>query len=162
MRFKTFRNVVMIPSGLLAGLLVVGGFALMCRSCGSRSGPEAAKTTQPATANTPQTTVRPLVSDAGSLTRDQLIADYLSSRPRATGGKIKDALPRESFKVNIYADNGSAVWNRLKIDLDRDEKWDEKWDLENGQPAKRHVSTKDNEVYDLEYRWQGGGWVEKK
>jgi hypothetical protein len=31
----------------------------------------------------------------------------------------------------------------------------------NGQPAKRHVSTKDDGAYDAGYRWQGGVWVRK-
>ena len=161
MRFTTFRNFVILPSGLLAGVLVIGGFVLLGRSCGSsRPEREAAGNPSPVTTET-QTAQRPLVSpDGGSNFRDKLIVDYLNSHRQATGDKLKDALPREAFKVNLYADNGSATWNRLKIDLDRDEKWDEKWDLENAQPVKRHVSTRDNEVYDQEFRWQGsrGGW----
>ena len=163
MRFTTFRNFVILPSGLLAGVLVIGGFVLLCRSCGSsRPEREAAHNPPPLTTDT-QTAPRPLVSaKGGSNFRDQLIVDYLNSHRQAAGDKIKDALPRESFKVNLFADNGSATWNRLKIDLDRDEKWDEKWDLENAQPLKRQVASRDDEVYDLEYRWQGGAWTEKK
>jgi hypothetical protein len=160
MRFKTFRNAVLIPAGVLAGLLFLGGFAMLYRSCQSAE-PEPETTQKTLPANTPAP--RPLVaSNGGNNFRDQLIVDYLNAHRQAAGDKIKDALPREAFKVNLYADNASPTWNRLKIDLDRDEKWDEKWDLENGQPVKRHVSTRDNEVYDLEFRWQAGGWTEKK
>jgi hypothetical protein len=150
----------LLPSGLLLGIAVLGGFVLLCRSCTSRPDPPTAArpfSSQPATTSPPAR--RPVAS--ASTNRDQLIVAYLNSHRRATGDKIKDALPRESFKVNIYADNGSSLWNRLKIDLDRDEKWDEKWDLENGQPAKRHVATNDDEQYNQEFRWQGGQWVEK-
>lgn len=158
MRFKTFRNVVLIPAGVLAGVLFLGGFAWLYRSC--QSAPAPPKAAPPKAATPAQ---RPLVSsNGGNNFRDQLIVDYLSSHRQATGDKVKDALPREAFKVNLYADNGSPTWTRLKVDLDRDEKWDEKWDLENGQPVKRHVSTRDNDVYDLEFRWQAGGWTEKK
>ena len=169
MRFTTFRNFVMLPAGLLLGLLVVGGFALLCRSCGStRTTPESAPpiAQRENTTTAPTTTQRPLagtpVAASDDPRRDKLIVDYLAAHPQAVGDKAKDVLPREAFKVSLYADNGSAAWNRLKIDYNRNEKWDEKWDLENGQPVKRHVASRDNEVYDKEYRWQGGLWVEKK
>jgi hypothetical protein len=160
MRFNTFRNLLAIPAALVVVGLCGGSFVLM-RSCGgggSGRAPRPLAAATPAVAATP----KPLAAGGNDARRDQLIVDYLNAHPQATGDKIKDAFPRESFKVNIYADNGSATWNRLKIDYNRNERWEEKWDLENGQPAKRHVSTRDNEIYDKQYRWQGGQWVEKK
>jgi hypothetical protein len=96
----------------------------------------------------------------GARPMDKLIVEFVSKTP-ATSDKIKDAFPRETFKVNLYHDAGTTGWNRLKIDLDRDEKWDEKWDFENGLPAKRHVSSADNDSYDQEFRWLGGQWEAK-
>jgi hypothetical protein len=91
-----------------------------------------------------------------------MIIDLLNRQPNATTDKIKDAFPKERFKVNVYRDGNGSTWTRLKVDLDRDEKDDEKWTLANGQPDKRQVSTRDDEQYDREYRWRGGQWVEKK
>lgn len=115
----------------------------------------------PRPAPTPAPTPAPdgVAADARPL--DQRIVSFLAANP-ATSDKIKDAFPGESAKVNLYRDAGQASWNRLKIDLDRDEKWDEKWDLENGQPAKRHVSPADDDNYTQEFRWRGGKWEEKK
>jgi hypothetical protein len=90
-----------------------------------------------------------------------MIIDLLNKQTTATGDKIKDAFPKERFKVNVYRDGSSSTWTRLKLDLDRDEKDDEKWTLSAGQPDKRQVSTRDDEQYDREYRWRGGQWVEK-
>ena len=108
--------------------------------------------TAPAGATQPQ---------GGQRREDQLIMNFLATRS-ATTDKVKDAFPRESFKVNFYRDEGSAGWTRIKIDYDRDGKDDEKWDLQDGQPNKRRVATRDDEQYDLEYRWRNSQWVEKK
>lgn len=52
---------------------------------------------------------------------------------QARGAKAKDALGRSSpWKVNLYDDNGDGRWERLKIDRDRDEKWDESWSFKEG------------------------------
>jgi hypothetical protein len=80
-----------------------------------------------------------------------------------TGDKVKDAIPGTA-KVNLYKDAGQAKVNRLKIDLDRDEKWDEKWDFEvegGEQKVKRHVAPADDEQYTEEYRLEGGAWKRK-
>ena len=81
-----------------------------------------------------------------------------------SGDKVKDALKGERVKVNLYKDAGKPGVNRLKIDLDRDEKWDEKWDFdEPGSRAKvkRHVAPQDDERYTDEYRLREGRWVRK-
>jgi hypothetical protein len=109
---------------------------------------------------TPSGDEKPPAGDATLRPVDKLVLEFL--KKPASGEKVKDAFPRETFKVNIYRDSGNATWNRLKIDLDRDEKDDEKWDLVDGQPAKRHVSSADDGKYDREYRWLAGRWQEKK
>ena len=154
MKYKTFRN-----------LITVGGVTLLLGVCGLSScllsGDSPQKTQNaPIVSSTP--TATPVQQNTGKRSADQAVVEYLNRQPNATGEKIKDAFPRESFKVNIYRDGNSPTWTRLKIDLDRDEKDDEKWTLSNGQPDKRQVSTRDDGNYDLEYRWRGGQWVEKK
>ena len=82
-----------------------------------------------------------------------------------SGEKVKDALPGKTFKVNLYQDAGKTRVNRLKIDLDRDDKWDEKWTFEEegGRvEVKRQIAPADDEQYIEEYRLRAGRWVRKK
>ena len=58
--------------------------------------------------------------------------------------KIKDGLGRSDPKVNVYAERGR--WARAKVDLDRDEKWDEKWWLKNNEIL-RATAPADDEQY---------------
>lgn len=161
MKYRTFRNLLTI--GGIAALLGLCGWCGSCyyfanknsQSRNYNSTVRSTPTPTPAPTSTP-------INTTGLRREDQLTIDYLNSHPSATTDKIKDAFPREPFKVNIYRDGTSPTWTRLKIDLDRDNKDDEKWTLANGQPDKRQVSTQDDEQYDKEYRWQGGKWVEKK
>ncbi len=159
MKYKTFRNLIL--AGGATAVLGGGGALLYTSTDGDAKQPAAV--TQAAPQTMPQAPVNASRSaDApttGAGRMEQLILETLS-RP-ATTDKIKDAFHRESFKVNFFRDSG-AQWTRLKIDLDRDEKWDEKWDLENGQPHKRFIATRDDENYDQEYRWRNGRWEVKK
>lgn len=171
MRFKTFRNFFLLPGGLLASLAFCGAIIFLAShiNCGgggdttsaSRQADRRTAQTAPASPVTPQPQ-RPAAPASSASGRDQAVIAVLESKRTQSGDKIKDALPRESYKVNVYRDGASPTWNRVKIDYDRDEKWDEKWDLEDGRPVKKQVSTADNDSYDREFRWQGGQWVEKK
>lgn len=80
------------------------------------------------------------------------------------GSKLKDPF-KSGPKVNIYHDAGEPIPNRAKVDLDRDGKWDEKWNFERlpeGLKVKRQVSTGDDgSFYDKDYRLREGKWVLK-
>jgi len=82
------------------------------------------------------------------------------ARAGIAGDRIKDATAGKPYKVSLYRDSGAAGVNRLKIDLDRDDKWDEKWTLE-GEVVKRQVAPADDEKYTREYRLRAGAWVAK-
>lgn len=170
MKYKTFRNFIFYPSCFVSVAALFGA----CWACNNHTSREEIKPAsaptasapakpggKPANAPAPSSSTSTAAQVATDRRVDQLIFDYLTTHANATTDKVKDAFPRESFKVNIYHDEGNASWNRLKVDLDRDEQDDEKWTLENGMPAKRQVSTRDDGTYDREYRWQGGKWVEK-
>jgi hypothetical protein len=174
-KYKTFRNFIFYPSCFLFVAALLGAYWVWhnpasreeftptpatARASDSKpfALPGAPNAAAPAAAS-PKTAAP--ARDATGRRVDQMIVDYLTAHANATTDKVKDAFPRESFKVNIYRDEGNATWNRLKVDLDRDEQDDEKWTLENGMPAKRQVSTSDDGTYDREYRWRGGKWVEK-
>lgn len=72
--------------------------------------------------------------------------------------KIKDAIKGRGFKVNLYQDSGKSAVNRAKVDLDRDDKWDEKWTFD-GANVSRKVSPNDDEDYTESSVWDGSQWV---
>lgn len=158
MKYKTFRNLVSLGGGAL--LLSICGLSSCLLGDKSAQSEKQVNNPPPLASTSPKANQSP-VNSAGR-SADQAVVEFLNRQPNATGDRIKDAFPRESFKVNIYRDGDSQTWTRLKIDLDRDEKDDEKWTLNNGQPDKRQVSTRDDGNYDREYRWRGAQWVEKK
>lgn len=60
--------------------------------------------------------------------------------------KVKDATPSRPYKVNLYAEGGKYV--RAKVDLNRNDKWDEKWSFDDkgGERIyKRQVSPSDDD-----------------
>jgi hypothetical protein len=149
-------------------------------SCGGSSEPTTTQTPEvakkldvpretPIPGNTganPTTTAAPTTTSSGNSTTssgrtiEQKILAQLGQP--ASGDKIKDAFPNESFKVNFYREASDKTWTRLKVDLNRNEKWDEKWDLADGQPKKRQVASKDDENYDQKFVWQNGKWEPEK
>ena len=170
-KFKTFRGL------LIGALCVVGGVGsiLLYSTCGgdppeqasATAAPDAAKTTTPTQkpAEKPVAgtgTTNPAPSGGGTELRlldKQTIERMQQGFP---GDKVKDAFKGPS-KVSLYKDPDGT--RRVKIDLDRDEKWDEKWTFETKDGAdkiKRQVATKDDENYDVEYRLDGGRWAVKK
>jgi hypothetical protein len=72
--------------------------------------------------------------------------------------KLKDVTSGKDYKVNVYQDAGKPTVNRAKIDLDRDEKWDEKITFEEGKIT-RQVAPADDEAYTQTFHWSGSGWV---
>ncbi|MDQ3816907.1 MAG: hypothetical protein M3362_04330 [Acidobacteriota bacterium] len=166
MRFKTFRNFILLPGSLILTAIVCGAFALLLSSASCGSGTATRSDSAPASRQS-QTTpaaspaAQPQRQATSPASRDEAILALLETKRNQPGDKIKDAFPRESYKVNIYRDAGSTTWSRVKIDYNRNERWDERWELEDGRPVKKQISSADNEVYDQEYRWQGGQWVRK-
>lgn len=168
MKFKTFRALVLGGLAIVAAAAAAGAY-VACRSDDAPSGggwrtapvhanpeprpatpspgrPATAGQPAPAAANDPLA-LRPL---------DRRVLDRV--KQGIAGDKVKDAFKSESYKVNLYREEGKV---RVKIDLDRDEKWDEKWDFESegGQEiVKRKVATRDDENYDQSYRLAGDRW----
>ena len=75
--------------------------------------------------------------------------------------KVKDATPSRPYKVNLYAEGGKYV--RAKVDLNRNDKWDEKWSFETEagrELVKRQVSpTDDDKTYSQKYILNHGVWA---
>jgi hypothetical protein len=74
--------------------------------------------------------------------------------------KIKDATKGEPFKINLYSDDNTR-FNRAKVDLDRDDKWDESWTFKSASDVERQVSPDDNEQFTEVFAVQNGQWVKK-
>lgn len=148
-KFTTFRNTV------IAGVVtLIGGIGWLIFSPSNAQ----VKPTVPTIINANSGSVAlPTSGDLRPVDRD--ILTFLTQP--ATGNKVKDAFSNQPYKVSFYRDSGNT-WNRLKIDLNRNGKWDEKWTLENGSLKKRQVSSLDNEQYDQQYRWRGARWEIKK
>lgn len=175
MRYKTFRSLVLVGA-------VFGGGALIW-TLGSREpkpaepvpaveprpvaapaavpeapGAEAPATAPPAAENA---LADPADPDALRPMDEEILARVDQN---ISGDKAKDAVRGRPWKVNLYRDAGQAGVNRLKVDLNRNEKWDEKWTIssEGGVRAvKRQVAPADDESYTVEYRLEGKRWVRK-
>ena len=89
---------------------------------------------------------------------DQVVSRHLGHNLGSS--KLKDVTKGLPYKVNVYQDDGNAVANRAKIDLDRDDQWDEKWTFKGGSIS-RKVAPNDDEDYTVEQDWQDGGWVDR-
>ncbi len=72
--------------------------------------------------------------------------------------KRKDVTQGRGYKVNLYQDAGEATMNRAKVDIDRDDLWDEKWTIR-GEEISLQIASSDDEVYDLTWQWNGAAWV---
>jgi hypothetical protein len=130
MKYRTFRNLVV--AGVLTSA-AVGVVALVKRSETAPSpSAELARALPSAAAEPPpgapahNRAIAALAAGADSL-RD-VDRDALALLARPVGAKIKDATAGKPYKINLYSDDGRR-WNRLKVDLDRDQRWDESWTI---------------------------------
>jgi hypothetical protein len=160
MKFKTFRGLVLAGGGAV----LVTGIVFAARSCGEAPAPLAtAKVPAPprAPSAAPPTLPPPVspVAAPGTLTAFER---QVVERARVALGsdKLKDAFPGAPIKVNLYQDAGQALPNRAKLDLDRDDKWDEKWTFEPGSGAvAREIAPADDENYTVSLTLVGERWV---
>lgn len=72
--------------------------------------------------------------------------------------KLKDVSKGRPYKINVYQDDGNPTANRAKVDLDRDDKWDEKWTFD-GPTVQRKIAPADDEDYTETVVWDGAAWV---
>ncbi len=74
--------------------------------------------------------------------------------------KVHDATKSKDtpYKINVYRDPGHTTVTRLRIDLDRDDRWDEKWTFD-GEAVRRLIAPADDEHYTQTFTWAGNGWA---
>ncbi len=160
LKYKTFRGLM---GGL--GLVAAGGAAwLLVRAC---SGSETADTPPKPLPAAGSSAVPAAGSSAGSAAgsstgpaKDLNARILIAAERRLSSDKMKDAIPGPA-KVNLYQDAGFQQVNRLKVDLDRDDRWDEKWTFDRASgEVKRQIAPADDEQYTVELFLQpGGGWA---
>ena len=143
MKYNAFRNIA-----CFVGLLGVVG--VLFYSCGGSSSSDSSTKTKGLTGVTNTT--------ANAISAQEIMQVFESSadgRP-----KLKDAFPRSTTKVNMYDDKATGKWTRAKVDYDRDEKDDEKWerDADTGQIT-RELSPKDDGVFGPKQAWTGSAFV---
>lgn len=160
---------------LLATVVVAGGIAGLYFACrGDDSGktvaskaPEAPQPqptptpTAPTRVTTPppvQPAADPVAPSQASNLRpvDQEVMKWVGKDLGSK--KLKDVTRGRPYKVNLYQDAGKSSVNRAKIDLDRDDKWDEKWTID-GPNVSRKVAPDDDENYTESSVWNGSDWV---
>jgi len=76
-----------------------------------------------------------------------------------SGDKVKDASHGKPYKINVYKDAGATTASRVKIDLNRNEKWDEKITFDKDGTITLERAPADDEKYTLAYHWNGTGWM---
>jgi hypothetical protein len=74
--------------------------------------------------------------------------------------KVKDATKGKAYKINLYSDDG-ARFNRAKVDLNRNDKWDESWTFGADGSVERKVAPADDEKYTETWTFAGGTWKKK-
>lgn len=179
MKYRTFRNIVSMVLFLALGGTCYGCYAWWQKSLADeefarrdaalREEAEAARRRKEDAARLAQrvaaaTTASAPVSGgpaawlSASGLRD-VDRDALTALQRPVTDKIKDAAKGKAWKINVYADDGQR-FNRLKIDLDRDEQDDETWTIFADGHIERKVSSKDNGSFDGAFRLEMSGWVD--
>ena len=150
LKLKTFRTLLFVGGALV---LIAGCLGIVWSFI---SGGDSYDHVEPP----PAPHLQPLAADGATAERrpvDQVIMEHLGRDLRMD--KKKDATPGQPYKVNIYQDAGHSQPNRAKVDLDRDDKWDEKWTID-GDEITRQVAPNDDEVYSQTFVWsETEGWV---
>lgn len=160
MRLRTFLllggTALVLGGGVFGAAVVSGVFAWRASSEVTAPVVPAPVAVAPV-ATAPRTAVvdASVPTAAGAREADTVVLDYLG-KPLGTDKK-KDVTSGRAYKVNVYQDAGQSVANRAKLDLDRDDKWDEKFTWKDGVIT-REVAPSDDEAYSARYTWTGGAW----
>ena len=80
-----------------------------------------------------------------------------------TGKNYKSYKKYADFIVDMRCDfsKGFSYWNRIKVDIDKDKNYDEKWTFNENGKIRKAVSTNDDELYDIEYELVNNTWIRR-
>lgn len=176
MKYKTFRNLVvgtaLVAVGGAAALILTrpdapssearGDPGIAVATSSPSSTPGTAASTSPASSTSTAASTPPASPSPASVPGLRPVdRDLLSLVARVpVQAKVKDATKGKGYKINLYSDAGRQ-WERAKVDLDRDEKWDEKWTWKDGTWERKVSSADDDSSYDQLYILGSAGWTRK-
>lgn len=106
------------------------------------------------------TTTAPAVTTTGGAGLRAVDNDMLALVKGPAQEKVKDATKGKPYKINLYSDDGQR-FNRAKVDLNRNDKWDESWTFKSDGTIERQVAPADDESYSEVYVVKDGAWVKK-
>jgi len=145
MAFLRYQTVRSLGLGALGAVAVAGIVVLATGGDDSPApAPVKAPATQPLASSptpTPPAPVAKGLDDAAIAAR--------ADQPANAGEKIKDAFKGNPIKVNLYEETQDRVYDRLKIDADRDDVWDQQWTRD----ASGHWKREDGRLF------VAGAWV---
>jgi len=164
MKLSHFVMIVVVLAG--AGIF---GLTQACKSSKSDDVPAPSEmkptppkpsttTTMTTTPTTPSTTTTTPSSDMAARPYDAEVIAW--SKRSISGDKMKDATKGKPYKLNLYKDSGMSTVNRAKIDLDRDDKFDEKYTFEATKITLQRAPA-DDESYTETFHWNGSGWTKE-
>lgn len=117
--------------------------------------------------NKPQASTQQAGTQTNELTTWQREVMEMQKQP-LTNGEVKSGSRkwvvngggmRAEFRSDL--DKGFDYWNRVKVDVNLNKRYEERWDFKKDGSIKRRVSPNDDENYTEEYRLQGERWVKK-
>lgn len=158
MKLRSF--LALVGAGLAVLALMGGGAVAYWQSTRPEPAPQPVHTPAPPVAEVPAVapappTPAPAVEPVGRPV-DQVVLGFVGTD--LGSAKRKDVTKGKPFKVNVYQDEGHSTANRAKVDLDRDDKWDEKFTFD-GDAVSRKVAPADDEDYTQVFVWSGSEWV---
>jgi hypothetical protein len=171
MRLSNFLILLVVLGGVGAS-----GLYFACRSSGDSSAetktddkpadmkpvlattpPEPAPTTPP----TPPPSSKKLESTDDLAARDY-DAEVIAWKDKTIAGdKQKDVSKGKPYKIDVYRDKGAKTVSRAKVDVNRNNKFDEKYTFGTGKITLERAPA-DDEKYNETYHWSGTGWVKAK
>lgn len=161
MKLKWF--VVFVTAFVIAG---IAALVATCKNNAPPPKPPVATPTPTPPAPTPTPTPTPVDDNPKPTTASDLAArtwdaEVLSWRTRSiSSDKQKDVSKGKSYKINVYKDAGSSTVNRAKVDVNRNDKWEEKYTFE-GEKVTLQRAPADDEKYTETYHWNGSGWTKE-
>ena len=141
-RYQNARTVFIVLGAVaLGGMCCAGGFAWSVFGAQTEPPP-------PSYSGGPPSKTPKVVASSGPTSDADVIR--VADAPAKPNSKAKDALGPGGWKVNLYEETGDTHYDRLKIDKDRDETDDEKWNYKQGRWEKD----------DGKRVWVGGRWAD--
>ncbi len=99
------------------------------------------------------------LSDIDNKVLEMQLSDITDVKDKS-GKNYKKFKKFPTFIIDMRCDftKGFTTWNRIKVDLDKDKKYDEKWTFRNNGEVIKEISSSDDENYDYEYQMKDKKW----